>query len=97
MAEDAHARHARHAPSAHRCRARRPAAVAIIDPISGGVATKQDLDPARSELHGPRDGLKADIKVVETKVEGLDNRVTLMFGVAILTVIVPALGRVPTP
>jgi len=72
-------------------------AVAIIDSITGGVATKQDLDLLRSEMHEMRTELKGDIKVVETKIDALGNRLTLMFGIAILAVIVPALWRVLTP
>jgi hypothetical protein len=72
-------------------------AVAIIDSITGGVATKQDLDLLRSEMHETRAELKGEIKVVETKIDTLGNRRTLMFGVAILAVIGPALWRVLGP
>ncbi len=59
---------------------------AILKVIQGGIVTKQDLDLAVMKLERRIDG-------VEGRIERLDGKVNLLFGIGIIAVLAPAITR----
>jgi hypothetical protein len=63
---------------------------AVVKVIQGGVVTKQDLDLAAS---GIRHDLDVAVVKIESRIERLENKLNLLFGIAILAVLAPAVTR----
>lgn len=59
---------------------------AMVKVIHGGVVTKQDLEIAVTKL-------ERRIDSVDGRIERLGNKVNLLFGVGLLTVLAPAVTR----
>jgi hypothetical protein len=70
---------------------------AILKAITGGVATKHDVDLLRAEMNGRFAVVEGRLTAIDVKLEALSQRVTVLFGIAIVAVAVPALWRILTP